>query len=100
MLRDQVRLKLSFHLISGVARANRPAEEIVEERAARAAAVKAVADGHVPDPFDGDAKSERRLATLLWRWTNQKIDLKTFMHCDDNAADIGVEVTVCDCCVA
>jgi len=36
VLRDQARLKLCFHLIFGVARANRPADEIAEERTARA----------------------------------------------------------------
>ena len=70
VLRDQARLKLCLHLISGVARDNRPADEIAEERAARAAAVHAVSEGHVPAPFDGDSKSKRRLATLLWRWTD------------------------------
>ena len=70
ILRDQACLKLCFHLISGVTRANRPAEEIAEERAARTAAAQAVADGHIPNPFDGDAKTERRFATLIWRWTD------------------------------
>ena len=67
VLRDQARTKLCFHLISGVARADRPAEEIAEEQLARAAALQAVTNGRIPIPFAGDSKSESRLATLLWR---------------------------------
>jgi len=89
VLRVQSRTKLCFHLISGVARSNRPADEIAEERLARTAAVQADTDGRIPLPFDGDSKSERRLATLLWRWTDLKVDWVTFLKCDDNAADIG-----------
>jgi len=57
VLRDQAPLKLCFHLISGIARAHRPAEDFAEERAMRAAAVHAIANGHVPVPFGGEAKS-------------------------------------------
>ena len=39
VLRDQARTNLCFHLISGVARADRPADELAEERMASAAAV-------------------------------------------------------------
>ena len=73
VLRDQARLKLCFHLISGAPRANRSAKDLTEERAARAAAVHAIVDGHTSAPYDGNLKSERRLATLLWRWTEQKV---------------------------
>ena len=70
VLRDQARLKLYFYLISGIARADRFAEDIAEERVTRAVAVHAIVDGHDPAPYNVDAKSERRLATFLWHWTN------------------------------
>ncbi len=79
VLRDQARLKLCFRLISGIAHANRPAVEIAELRAAAAAAVIEIAAGTVPISYDGDAKSERRLSTLLWRWTDQELDWPSFM---------------------
>ncbi len=79
VLRDQARTKLCFHLISGVARADRPTDEIAEERLSRDASVQAVTDGRIPLPFNGDSKSERRLATLLWRWTDQKVDWVAFL---------------------
>jgi hypothetical protein len=67
VLRDHARLKLCFRLISGVADVNRPQDQIDEQRATASAAVIAFAAGDVPVPYDGDPKSERRLATLLWR---------------------------------
>ena len=73
MLRDQARLHLCFHLISSVARANRPAKKIVDKRVARTAAVHAIANGHVPILFDGDAKSERRLAILTSNTQNERL---------------------------
>jgi len=91
-MRDQARSKLCFHFISGVARADRPADELAEERLARAAAIQTATNGRIPIPFDGDSKSERRLATLLWRWTDQKVDWMAFLQCDDNATDIGSQM--------
>ena len=74
VLRDQARLKLCFHLISGVAAANRHVDEAAEYRFTATAADTTIAAGTVPIPYDGDPKSERLLATLLWRWTDQKLD--------------------------
>jgi len=65
VLRDETRLKLCFHLISGVAAANRPVDDAAEYRVAAAAADTTIATGTVPIPYDGDLKSEGRLATLL-----------------------------------
>ena len=48
----------------------RPVEESAKERDATAAAIRAIANGHIPLPYDGDNEFEQRLATLLWRWTN------------------------------
>jgi hypothetical protein len=70
VFRDQTRQKLCFHLISGVAPADRTVAEIAELRLATAAAVKAVTDGTAVVPYDGDSKSKRRLAALLWPWTD------------------------------
>ncbi len=81
-----------IHRISGVAPTNRPAVEIAELRAAVVAAVIAIAAGTVPIPYDGDAKSERRLSTLLWRWSYQELDWPTFLQCDDAAPDIGSQM--------
>ncbi len=77
VLRDQARLKLCFHLISGVDVANRPVDEAAKHRVAAALAADAIAAGTVPIPYDGDPKSERRLATLLWRWTDHKLEWPT-----------------------
>ncbi len=74
VFRDQARQKLCFHLTSGVAPLDRTVEEKDELRRASATSLHGVADKHTPVPFDGDAKSERRLASLLWRWTDPKID--------------------------
>jgi len=92
VLRDQARMKLCFYLISGVAYATRPASEIVEERVARAAAVHAVANGHVQVRSDGDPKFEQRFATLIWRWIDQKVDWTAYLQCDDNAVDLGTQM--------
>jgi hypothetical protein len=64
VLQNQIRIKLRFHLISGIPTATRPAEERDEERVAAIAAVQAIAHGHIAVPYDGDTKSERRLASI------------------------------------
>jgi len=66
--------EVCFDLISSVLDVARSPEERVEARVGVTLAVLAIADGHAPVPYDGDPKSERRLATLLWPWTDEKVD--------------------------
>jgi hypothetical protein len=74
VFRDQARQKLCFHQISGLPIANWPIAELRDFRRVEAAAQIAIDAGLVSEPFDGDDKSERRLVTLLWRWTCPNVD--------------------------
>ena len=92
VFRDQARQKLCFHQISGLPIANWPPSELRDFRRAKAATTVAIAADLVPEPYDGDDKSERRLATLLWRWTCPKVDWSAFMQCNESADDIGTQM--------
>ncbi len=92
VFRDQTRQKLCFHPISGVAPLDRTVEKKDELRRASVASLKAVIDGYIPVLFDGYAKSERRLASLLWRWIDPKVDWPALMQCDNSAANVGTQI--------
>ncbi len=92
LFRDQARQKLCYHQISGLLIANWPPAELRDFRRAEAVAHVAIAADLAHEPYDGDDKSERRLATLLWRWTCPKTDLPAFMQCDESADDIGTQM--------
>ena len=74
VFRDQARQKLYFHQIYGLHIADSPPGELRDYHRAEADVQVAVDAGLTPEPYDGDNKSERRLATLLWRWTCPKVD--------------------------
>jgi hypothetical protein len=67
VFRDQTRQKLFFHQISGLHIADWPPCELRDYHFPEADAHVVVDDGLILEPYDGDDKSERRLATLLWR---------------------------------
>ncbi len=73
VFRDHARQKLFFHQIYGLHIADWPPGELRDYHRAEAVAQVVIDDGLTPEPYDGDYKSERRLAILLWRWTCPKV---------------------------
>ena len=92
VFRDQARQKLCYHHISGRDIADWPPAEARDFVRAEAAAQVAIDAGLVPEPYDGDDKSERKLATLLWRWNRPKADWLAFMHCNESVDNIGTQI--------
>ena len=92
VFRNQARQKLCYHHIAGRDIANwAPVEarDFVREEAATQVAIDARL---VPEPYDGDDKLERRLATLLWRWTCHDVDWRAFMQYNESAENIGTHM--------
>ena len=65
VFRDQARQKLCYHYIDGRDIADWAPAEARDFARAEAASQIAIDAGLVPEPYDGDDKSERRLDTLL-----------------------------------
>ena len=92
VFRDQARQKLCYHHIAGRDIADWALAEARDFVRAEASAHVAIAAGLVPEPYDGDEKLERKLATLLWRWTCPRVAWPSFMQCNESEYNIGTHM--------
>ncbi len=92
VFRDHARQKLCYPHIAGRDIADWAPADSQDILRAEAAEQIAIDTGLVPEPYDGDGKSERRLATLLWRWTCPKVDWHALVHCNESADNIGTQM--------